>query len=148
MQGLAGEAYGSYSNSKGQIFDNIIDYNGKFADHNINATLLVGIEKRDGYSFRAYGTDFQNMILSYYALGTAGNQTLSSSGYQEQYAYQMGRASYNYKSKYFFTGTIRRFLAFAKNKKINLFPFCGVAGLCPNKIFEIRDNLIEQALGG
>ncbi len=101
MSGLTGNAYGSYTNTSGYIFDNIVNYAGQFGDHKISATLLAGIEERDSYSFTADGTGFTDMTLIYYALETAANQTISSSGWKEQYAYQMARANYNYKNKYF-----------------------------------------------
>lgn len=143
MAGLTGNAYGSYSNNTGYIFDNIINYTGQFGDHKISATLLAGIEKRDSYSFTANGTSFTDMTLVYYALETAANQTISSSGWQEQYAYQMARGNYNYKNKYFLTGTIRRdgFSGFAKNKKSAYFPSAGLAWVPSEENFW-NDNIL------
>ncbi|MDD4536289.1 MAG: TonB-dependent receptor [Petrimonas sp.] len=137
MAGLTGRAYGSYSNNTGYIFDNILGYIGQFGDHGINATLLFGIEERKGYSFLANGTNFANMILSYYALDTAGIQTISSGGHEEKYLYQMTRASYNYKNKYLLTGTIRKdgFSGFAENKKIGYFPSAGIAWVISEEDF-------------
>ena len=145
MEAMAGRAYGSYLNSAGYIIDNIINYSGQFGDHKIDATLLAGIEEREGYSFQAMGTNFTDMTLSYYALETAGNQTISSSGYQEQYAYQMARANYNYKNKYFLTGTIRKdgFSGFSRNKKIGYFPSVGLAWVMSEENFWIDTNVIN-----
>lgn len=128
LAGLTGDSYGQYSGNSGFIFDNILNYENQFGDHSINATLLAGIEERNGYSFGAYGTNFDNSVLSYYSIGSAKTQEISSGGYEEKYSYQMARLGYNYKYKYLLTGTLRKdgFSGFSKNNKFGYFPAIGI----------------------
>lgn len=124
---------GSASKRNGATFDmmldNIVTFQRRFAEHHgINATLVYGWNKRSGESTTASGTNYSNLDLSYNNLSQAVNQLISSTAWKEQFLYQMARLSYDFKNKYFLTGTVRRdgFSGFAENKKIGIFPSLGV----------------------
>jgi len=124
--------------------DNIITYNNTFNEvHNVNATLVYGVEKRD-YSFTQTGAqNFVNDLLGYYSL-EAGNPTLRSLNtgkQQEQSLYSMGRVMYNYKNRYLLTGTVRRdgFSGFGTTKKIGVFPSVALGWVMSEERF-IKDK--------
>lgn len=107
--------------------DNILSYSNTFNDvHNINGTLVYGVEKRQ-YSFtNSQAQNFANDLLGYNKLD-AGDPTLfqvSSGAEAEQSLYTMARLMYNYNNRYLVTGTIRRdgFSGFGSNQKIGVFP--------------------------
>lgn len=107
--------------------DNILTYKNTFNDvHNIHATLVYGVEKRQRSYTNASAIIFEDDLLRYNAL-QLGDPTLrgvSSGAWQEQSLYSMARAVYNYKSKYLITGTVRRdgFSGFGTESKIGVFP--------------------------
>ncbi len=121
----AGSAFKRNTSKYDWTLDNIFTYKRKFAEkHNVNLTFLYG---RRGVSFegsKAEGSNFSNLRLGYNDLNQAGVQEIFSSGYKEDYLYQMGRINYTYDEKYLLTATLRRdgFSGFAKNNKIAMFP--------------------------
>ncbi|MAX24035.1 MAG: SusC/RagA family TonB-linked outer membrane protein [Phycisphaeraceae bacterium] len=108
-------------------FDNIVNYSRTFNSvHNVAATLLYGVEERRLDSFRATAQNFENDLLGFNLL-EAGDPALNmvrSNFERETSLYQMARVLYNYKHKYYFTGTVRRdgFSGFGEDKKIGVFP--------------------------
>ncbi len=127
LNSFQGGAFKNHSINWDWTFDNILNYRKTFGDaHNINATLVYGVEERHISSTRASARNFGVDILGFNNL-SAGDPTLNSvlsSKEEESSLYQMGRLLYNYKNKYFFTGTIRRdgFSGFGTNEKIGVFP--------------------------
>ncbi|UGU17433.1 SusC/RagA family TonB-linked outer membrane protein [Sinomicrobium kalidii] len=121
----AGSAFKRNTSKYDWTLDNIFTYKRKFAEkHDINLTFLFG---RRGVSFegsKAEGSNFSNLRLGYNDLNQAAVQEIFSSGYKEDYLYQMGRVNYVYDEKYLLTATLRRdgFSGFAKNNKIAMFP--------------------------
>lgn len=143
-QNFTGE--GSKYNSSQYLLtlDNIISYQRDFGDHSINGTFLYGIEKRNFEGSRARATQFANNILGYNKLdaGQAGLQTTTSEAWKEASLYNMVRAVYSYKSKYIFTGTVRRdgFSGFGPDNKFGIFPSLSAAWWLSDESF-IRDNI-------
>lgn len=116
----------NYSNEYDWTFDNILSYKRTFNDHSLDATLVYGIEHREGEGANATAQIFLNDALSYNGLeaGQADQRLLSSSAWDENSLYTMGRLHYGYKNKYLVTGTIRRdgFSGFGANNKVGYFP--------------------------
>lgn len=90
--------------------DNVLRWNRSFGDHNIEATFLVNAEK-----FQSWYTniDVQNFApndnLGYNNIGAATLAPIVAS--DDQYSTAdaiMGRINYNFKKRYFLTGTVRR----------------------------------------
>lgn len=111
--------------------DNILTYKQVFGKHNINSTLVYGVEKREYEITNASGSNFSNGILGYNYLGAADAslQKISSSAWQESSLYAMLRLGYSFINRYSITGTLRRdgFSGFGKNNKFALFPSAAVA---------------------
>ena len=135
-----GAAFKEHSSTWDWTFDNILTYRKTIAEnHNINATLVYGVEKRAFNSTLATARNFAVDILGYNSL-EAGDPTLNGafSGKEEESSlYQMGRLLYNYKNKYFFTGTVRRdgFSGFGINDKTAIFPSAAVGWIITQEPF-------------
>lgn len=126
-ENFTGSAYKNSGISYDWSVDNILTYKKTFGRiHNINATVVYGVEKRQGSSTNATGKQYLNGTLGFNSL-QAGNpllNSISSSAWQETSLYGMGRLIYNLKNRYLLTGTIRRdgFSGFGSNNKIGVFP--------------------------
>ncbi len=143
-QNFTGEGFKSNSTQYLLTLDNILSYQREFGDHSINSTLVYGIEKRNFEGTTARATQFANNILGYNKLdaGQAGLQTTTTTAWKEASLYTMLRAIYSYKSKYIFTGTVRRdgFSGFGPDNKFGIFPSASAAWWLSEESF-IRDNI-------
>ncbi len=125
--------------------DNILTYKKTFNDvHNINATLVYGVEKRESSTTNASAQIFTDDLLGYHAL-ELGDPTLrgiNTGAWQEQSLYTMARAFYNYDNRYLITGTVRRdgFSGFGTETKIGVFPSVALGWVASEERF-IKDNL-------
>ncbi len=126
-------------------FDNIISYQALIKKiHNINATLVYGVEKREDSYTRAYARNFENDALGYFSL-QAGDPSLfriSSGAGKETSLYSMSRLIYTLKNKYILTGTIRRdgFSGFGSDKKIGIFPSMALGWIISEETFFQNSN--------
>jgi len=107
--------------------DNILSYSQTFNDiHQIDVTLLYGIEKRNNEFTRAQGANFANHVLGFNRLQAADAllQSVESGGWKESSLYNMGRISYILNDKYLVNATIRRdgFSGFSEKNKFGYFP--------------------------
>ncbi|MHA4808427.1 TonB-dependent receptor [Flavitalea flava] len=114
------------------VLDNILSYSRSFGDHNID--LLAGYTRDQSITdlVKLAGSDFSSIgttALSYNGLplaatrtGLTTNTTYANVGY-------IGRINYNYKSRYYFTGNIRRdgSSVFSDGHKFGTFPGASVA---------------------
>lgn len=135
-----GIAFKDHSKNRDWTFDNIINYRKTFNYvHNINATLVYGVEKRHLIGTRAGASNFDVDFLGFNNLsaGDATLNTVSSTKEEESSLYQMGRLLYNYNNKYFFTGTIRRdgFSGFGVDEKIAVFPSAAIGWVITEEAF-------------
>ena len=139
-----GSGYKNSSINYDWIVDNILTFNNTFNDiHNVNATLLYGVEKRTGSHTNSSARDFVNGSLGYNRL-EAGNpelNSISTGAWQETSLYSMGRVIYNLSNKYLLTATIRRdgFSGFGTKEKIGLFPSVALGWVASEETF-IKDN--------
>ena len=136
FQGRAGKTEGIGYNLTS---DNIVKYKNTFNNvHNVDVTLVYGIEKRKFNSTDAYAIGFVNGLLGYNRLqsGSAG-QFVSSKAWAETSLYSMARLVYGFKGKYLLTGTIRRdgFSGFSENNKFGLFPSLSFAWVVSEESF-------------
>lgn len=107
--------------------DNILSYNKVFDNiHEVGATLLYGVEKRQSEFTRAEGSNFINNVLGYNLLQAAAAdlQKVSSGGWVESSLYNMARVSYKLMGRYLVNATIRRdgFSGFSQANKFGYFP--------------------------
>lgn len=142
-QNFTGEGYKTNSSQYALTVDNILSYRRSFGDHAINATAVYGIEKRQFENTTARSQRYSNNVLGYNRLdaGQASLQTASSTAWQEQSLYAMGRLGYIFKDKYIFTGTIRRdgFSGFGEANKFGVFPSAAFAWRVSEESF-IKDR--------
>ena len=89
---------------------NVLNYNTSIADaHNIGVTAVAEYQKTSNENFFGTGTDLldefynQNLVT-----GAYGTQTSGGSVFENGIASYVGRATYNYKEKYFLQASIRR----------------------------------------
>ena len=124
--------------------DHILTYKQTFGKHDINSTLLYGVEKRISETTNADGSGFANKVLGYDWLGAAdaARQVISSEAWEESSVYAMLRLGYTFDGRYSFTGTVRRdgFSGFGKDNKFAFFPSVAAAWRLSEERF-IRDNL-------
>ncbi len=139
-----GSGYKTESFNYDWTLDNIITYKRVLNElHNINATLVYGLEKRSFNNTGASASDFVNNALSYNRLqaGNAEMHVVSSGAWEEASLYQMARLFYGYNNKYLLTGTIRRdgFSGFSEKNKFGIFPSIAIAWVASQEAF-IYDN--------
>tara|TARA_R110000764_G_scaffold94060_4_gene177765 strand:- start:7158 stop:10337 length:3180 start_codon:yes stop_codon:yes gene_type:complete len=137
---FTGQGVKSYSESWDWTLDNILTYQKLFDNaHNLNVTLLYGVEKRILNGFSSEANNFAIDFLGYNRL-EAGDPTLNvveSSKEIETSLYSMARFMYDYKNKYYFTGTIREdgFSGFGKNDKTAVFPTAALGWVLSRELF-------------
>ena len=141
---FTGGATKSYAEARDWTLDNIVTYQRTFnEDHNFNLTLLYGVEKRNINSFSAEAKQFGIDILGYNRLqaGDPSQNVITSNKEEETSLYSMARLLYDYKNKYYFTGTVRRdgFSGFGKNDKTAIFPTVGLGWVISN------ENMFEDS---
>jgi TonB-linked SusC/RagA family outer membrane protein len=112
--------------------DNILSYENTFAEHhNVGATVLYGFERRKFSGTFSQASNFVDGSLGFNRLeaGQPDLYQVSSDAEEESSLYSMGRLTYNYDGKYFFTGTVRRdgFSGFGENNKFGVFPSAAIA---------------------
>jgi len=124
---FTGLGYKRYDIDYTMSLDNILSYSQTFNDiHQLDVTLLYGIEKREHRYTRAEGANFANPVLGFNRLqaADASLQKVASGGWKESSLYNMGRISYKLMNKYLVNATIRRdgFSGFSKENKFGYFP--------------------------
>jgi len=140
-----GSGYKNSSMNYDWTVDNILSFVRTFNEiHNINATVVYGVEKRIGSYTYPSAQNFVNGSLGYNRL-QAGDPTLNSintGAWQETSIYTMGRVIYNLSNKYLITGTVRRdgFSGFGSKEKIGIFPSVALGWVASEEAF-IKDNV-------
>lgn len=137
---LTGEAYKNHKSYYDYTFDNIVNYNGEFGDHNIAATFLYGASERKENYTDAKAQNFSRLTLGYNSLELGKDQYTNSDAWSEALLYQMIRVNYKYKNRYLFTATARRdgFSGFAENNKTAIFPSVALGWvLSEEKFFKV-----------
>ena len=86
---------------------NNLTYQKKFGDHQITATAAFEMSKDESTMVRVEGTNLANEIVSYWNVGNAATRTPSNSYSGGSMASGIFRLMYNYKNRYFLTGTYR-----------------------------------------
>jgi TonB-dependent starch-binding outer membrane protein SusC len=146
--GFTGRAYKDNRSYYDYTFDNILNYNRTFGDHNIGLTALYGSIERTYERTYAEGVGFSRINLSYDGIGGANTKVINPDNlrtaddpqpfaWKESLNYQMGRVNYKYKDKYLLTATLRRdgFSGFAENSKYAMFPSVGLGWVLSSEPF-------------
>ncbi len=134
---FTGEALKTNGTEYDWTFDNILSYSKSIQNHTVNVTLVAGREKREYESTTATAQSFSNLDLGYNNLSLGTNQFASSSAWNENSLYYMGRLHYGFKNKYLATFTVRRdgFSGFSKNNKFGIFPSGALAWVLSEESF-------------
>ncbi len=121
---LTGEAYKQHTSYYDWTFDNIINYNGLFGEHEVSATFLYGASERKQNYTDAKAQKIDRLSLGYNSLELGKDQFVASDAWSEALLYQMFRLNYKYKNRYLLTATVRRdgFSGFAEDNKTAIFP--------------------------
>lgn len=146
------KANGSINNNttSNYVFDNILTYKNTFNKHNIEGTLVATRDYRHYEQVISTGSDFLsngNTSLGMWGLHKATVQKVSMYIEESANIGYLGRVSYSFDDKYFFTGSYRRDGAsvFGANRKWGNFAAAGVAWKITNekfmKSFEPLKNL-------
>ena len=93
--------------SRSWSFENNLSYNTKILDHSIGVTLVQTNEKSiyNTTTASVVGIPIESQLWN--ALGNATTQATASSYTQWQLQSYLGRATYSYKDRYLFTGSLR-----------------------------------------
>lgn len=135
-----GSGYSYNSRISNWSMDNILTYKKSFnGGHNLNLTLVYGVEEVELFATNATAQNFENPLLGFNRL-QAGDPSLfgvSTNAEKESSLYSSGRLIYNYKNKYFLTGTVRRdgFSGFGEKNKIAVFPSLALAWVPTEETF-------------
>jgi TonB-dependent starch-binding outer membrane protein SusC len=120
-----GFAEKNYSDNTSWIYNNIVTYSRTFANnHSVNATFLYSRENGTGKSSTLTASGFDNELLGYNGMELGTTQTVNTGGWEQNSLSYMARLNYSFKSKYLFTGTVRKdgFSGFGANNKTATFP--------------------------
>ncbi len=125
--------------------DNILTYTRIFNKvHNINATLVYGVEKEKYEYSSMEAEDFSDTSLGYDGLeyGNSEKYSISSGHEKETSLYSMARVAYNYSNKYLITGTVRRdgYSGFGEDDKFGVFPSVALGWVASEEAF-VKNNL-------
>ena len=146
---FTGSGNKSNSSQYNYTVDNILTYKRVFGKHDLNATLLYGMEKRTYEATNASGQNFVNDILGYNKLesGQADLQRITSDAWEEASLYSMFRLMYTFDGKYSLTATVRRdgFSGFGSKNKFAVFPSAAVAWrLGEEEFFKERIDWVDN----
>jgi TonB-linked SusC/RagA family outer membrane protein len=140
--GFLASANGNVDNNKtfSYVFDNILNYKSTFGKHSIEATAVATRDYRRYEQVNSTGSDFAangNTTLGMWGLAKATVQKVNMNIDERANIGYLGRASYSYEDKYFFTGSYRRDGAsvFGSNKKWGNFAAAGAAWKISNEGF-------------
>jgi TonB-linked SusC/RagA family outer membrane protein len=135
LQGLLSQANGSVSNSQSYsyVYDNILTYKNAFGKHGVEGTLVATRDYAKNVKENMTGSNFSdngNSTLGMWALHKATVQKIDqNNGWKRTNIGYLGRVSYAYDGKYYFTGSVRKDGAsvFGSNRKWGTFAAAGVA---------------------
>ena len=126
LQTLLTNANGSINNNttSSWVIDNILNYKNTFGKHTIDLTAVATRDRKKYEEIVTTGSDFSangNTILGMTGLHKAAVQKVNMNYNQRSNIGYLGRASYSFDERYFFTGSYRLpFLAQIKNGEIFL----------------------------
>ena len=140
--GFLATANGNIDNNKtsSYVFDNILNYKNTFGKHTVEGTLVATRDYRRYEQVNATGSDFAangNTTLGMWGLHKATVQKVNLNIDERANIGYLGRFSYSFNDKYFFTSSYRRDGAsvFGANKKWGNFAAAGVAWKISNEEF-------------
>ncbi|UNY97914.1 TonB-dependent receptor [Zhouia spongiae] len=122
--------YQSYSDTNRWVWDNQLSYKKSFGDHNLDLTAIYSSQFTDYEYFFQQGEGFSNEEpFNQYMSNASVIRTPETDVYEDALTSAIGRAMYNYKNKYFLSGSIRRdeTSRLAKENQADYFPSASAA---------------------
>ncbi|WP_257669715.1 SusC/RagA family TonB-linked outer membrane protein [Parapedobacter tibetensis] len=142
VQGFLTNSNGYISNERARsyVIDHILNYKQTFEKHSMDVTLVATRDYVDTARVITRGSDFAangNTILGMQGLDKATVQRIELDGRKRTNVGYLGRVSYAFDDKYYFTGSYRRDGAsvFGVNNKWADFAAAGVAWAISNEPF-------------
>jgi TonB-linked SusC/RagA family outer membrane protein len=142
IQGFLTNANGNLNRNgiSSYVLDNILNYKNTFGKHSIDVTLVATRDNQKYTLINTTGNNFAangNTTLGLWGLHKATVQRVNLDAYQRSNIGYLGRLSYSFDDKYFFTGSYRRDGAsvFGANNKFANFLAAGVAWKVTNEEF-------------
>lgn len=142
VTGFLANANGNIDNrtTSSYVYDNILNYRNTFSKHTIEATAVATRDYRRYEQVNSTGSDFAlngNTALGIWGLSKATVQKVNINVDERSNIGYLGRLSYSYDDRYFFTSSYRRDGAsvFGANKKWGNFAAVGLAWKVTNEQF-------------
>jgi TonB-linked SusC/RagA family outer membrane protein len=159
LVGYLSKANGSIaaSTTTSYVFDNILSYKNTFGKHSVEATAVATRDHKLYSYIESSGSDFSdngNTSLGLGGLHKATTQKVDLDEVERANIGYLGRVSYSYNDKYFFTGSYRHDGAsvFGNDNKWGNFGAVGMAWKISNESFmqnlDVLDNLKLKASWG
>jgi TonB-linked SusC/RagA family outer membrane protein len=149
--GFLSQATGNinHNNLYNYVFDNILNYKNSFKKHSVEATLVATRDHSHYEEVNSTGSDFAangNTALGMWGLHKATVQEVEMDGNERANIGYLGRLSYSYNDKYFFTTSYRRDGAsvFGANRKWGNFAAFGTAWKISNEKFMNKFNSLNS----
>ncbi len=134
LVGFLSQSNGNINNNRtdSYVFDNILNYKQLFGKHGVDATLVATRDYRRWEEVNTTGNDFAangNTTLGMLGLSKATVQKVFISADERANVGYLGRLSYSFADRYFFSGAFRRDGAsvFGSNMKWGNFASAGLA---------------------
>ncbi|MDD2250870.1 MAG: TonB-dependent receptor [Candidatus Cloacimonetes bacterium] len=141
-QRLLSKANGALSNytTWSWVIDNILNYKNTFGRHSVDLTAVATRDRQTFDYVEITGSDFAangNTTLGINGLHKATTPKIDMDGYERSNIGYLGRASYSFDDRYFFTGSLRHDGAsvFGSNKKWGNYAALGLAWKITNEAF-------------
>lgn len=142
VQGFLARANGNMNDTStySYVVDNILNYKQNFGRHGVDVTLVATRDYMKAEQRSETGSDFAangNTALGMWGLHKAAVQRIGLNIFERANIGYLGRLSYSFDEKYFFTGSFRRDGAsvFGANNKWANFGAAGVAWRISNETF-------------
>jgi len=131
------------NNSYSWLIENTVNYTRSFGDHNLDVLAGYTTQKYSQNNRSITGTGFANDAVHYIAgasttSGTSNNATWTLIS-------ELARVNYDYKKRYFISGTIRRdgSSRFGANKRYATFPSVSAGWILSDESFFPQSNVVS-----
>lgn len=129
------------------LVDNILSFDKRFGNHNINATAVYGFQEFDYQQSNTIAEQLPTDLLNYNAIGYAVDENIRYDWSRDDWGrvYLVGRLGYTYGDRYSVTLTMRRdgSSRFGPNNRYGTFPSASVAWNLHNESFIKPDSKIS-----
>lgn len=144
--GNGGESERTINHSLNWQIDNILKWNKSFGQNRFDVTLLQNAEKNRLWSTTAQNKKYSpNDVLSYHAIHSGSEPTVSSNDTYSTGDALMARVFYSYADKYMLTASVRRdgYSAFGQKNPRATFPSVALGWVFSNEKFMERAGWLD-----